>query len=526
MGQKAIVSADMRGLEPAYKQLRPVMLRALAALARNGFVVPATDALDLIHDFFIDEWLQVKANYDPRKGALEGYVYVAFVHYARPQIVRLKRSRNALVDPAWFADVESPGSMGREAIPVADLDKWCEAMGRLAAPDRQFLLRFLHEERGSERSLARKLGVSRHAAREQLIRVLGEAVTNFGRPTGTGHQDWQVAQALWGEKRTVQETASLFRLTAEQVKRAHARNVRIMVNALRRFEVRSGGEMNNMSDENNVVRTAMTPEKLLYAVMTSPGDDKLLDQLRARAVEILEAIDLQDVALTQSAAEGLDESWVAKVYEALAGSGPTLTPEDKSIAGALFNASASDVESIGTAFKETLLPDLPVQLMQFERWFESVPPVPVETIGALSVLPDVKAAFPVSSQLIVYGVTPSTIFYASEAIAATVDRLFRARFLSEKDGVVLSADKPLVVTIEGKSEEIAVNDEIARMAECELVVARALRRWLLHVAEYKAQLFGGFESEPVSQGVLLRRATKSFEGISLYRRWGLVLDTA
>lgn len=515
----------MHGLEPAYNRLRPVLFRALAALAKNGFVAPATDALDLIHDFFLDAWPQVKANYDPGRGSLEGYVYVAFVHYARPQIVELKRLWNTLVDPAWLGDVESPGSIGQEVIPTPDLDRWCIAMGRLATTDRRLLMQYLHEARGSERSLARRLGLSRHAAREQLIRVLGEAVTKFGRPPGTRHQDWRVAQAVWGEKRTIHETASLLGLTTEQVKRAHVRNVRIMASALRRFETPKREEMNSMSNESKAVQT-MTPEQLFYAAMTSPGDDTLLAQLRARADEVLEAIDLQDVVLPQATAEALDETWIAKVYEALAGPVPTVTAEEKKIAQDLFNASAADVESIGTAFKETLLPGLPMHLMDFDRWFESVPRVPAEMVDVLSTLPDVKAAFPVSSHLIVYGIVPSTIYYASEAVAAIVDRLFRLPLISETEGIVLSSDEPLVVTMEGKEEEIAVDDEIARMAECDAAAASAIRRWLLHVAEYKPQLFGGFESVPVSGGVRLRRAGNSFEEASLYRRWGLVFEEA
>lgn len=75
-----------------------MLLRALGALARSGFVVPPSEALDLIHDFFVDGWPSVRTNYNRKKGPLPNYVYVSFVHYARPRIVKLNRLRSALID--------------------------------------------------------------------------------------------------------------------------------------------------------------------------------------------------------------------------------------------------------------------------------------------------------------------------------------------------------------------------------------------------------------------------------------------
>jgi hypothetical protein len=39
--------------EDAYLKLRPVFLQGLAAVARQGFVTPPSDGMDIIHDFFL-----------------------------------------------------------------------------------------------------------------------------------------------------------------------------------------------------------------------------------------------------------------------------------------------------------------------------------------------------------------------------------------------------------------------------------------------------------------------------------------
>ena len=41
---------------PAYEKYKPLLFSALAHLARQGYVAPASDGLDLVHDFFLEAW--------------------------------------------------------------------------------------------------------------------------------------------------------------------------------------------------------------------------------------------------------------------------------------------------------------------------------------------------------------------------------------------------------------------------------------------------------------------------------------
>src|SRR5712692_2466029 len=144
-------------LDVAYRQYTPVLFRALGALARNGFAVPPSEALDLIHDFFVDGWPSVRTHYNEKKGPLPNYVYVSFVHYARPRIVKLNRLRSALIDPQTLEEFEAPP----QNVPMKlQLEQWTEAIRRLPEREREFLQQYLYGSQGSERKLAEATGFS------------------------------------------------------------------------------------------------------------------------------------------------------------------------------------------------------------------------------------------------------------------------------------------------------------------------------------------------------------------------------
>lgn len=70
-------------METAYQELRPLLFRALGRQARQGFLVSPADGLDLIHDFFAEEWKKVERTYDPSRGNYKAYSYGAFVRFVR-----------------------------------------------------------------------------------------------------------------------------------------------------------------------------------------------------------------------------------------------------------------------------------------------------------------------------------------------------------------------------------------------------------------------------------------------------------
>ncbi len=504
-------------LGTAYEKLTPILLRALGALARNGFALPPTDALDFIHDFFIDVWPTVSSHFDPNKGSLENYVYVAFVHFARPRIVRLKRLQNALVDPMLLETVEIPHRARPDIGFWLDYKNWTDAIASLPGRDRQLLSAYLHEGGGSERYLAKKTGLSRYAIREELICILGRLTALFGRPPDVGHDDWKVAEAIWLDGRSIHETATLLATTIEAVRRAKARNARVIVEALRRFESKDG-KVDVGSAQASKGET-MNPESLLHKVLMSPGDTTLLREVRERSVEVLAALDRQDLVLP-ARPEPVDALWIAEVYEALAGSAAVpASAETIALERELFSASEADLASIGTAFKETLLPDLPIELTKFGTWFKSVERPPEEVVSELTAYPDVIAAFPNSAELILYGIRPSTFFFATEAVSALLDRLIRSGVQQPVAGFTLRMGTPLVVRTRDEEFVVRVEDDIEKMADCSSEAAGALLPWLLKAAEYKPFLFSGFETEPRSNGVSLKQSPEKF--VSLQRRWGV-----
>src|ERR1700742_3565091 len=86
-------------IDQSYVELRPLFFLALGRLARQGFVTSPADGLDLIHDFFADEWAKVKRTYKPSRGNYRAYAYKSFVQFVRPRIVRIQRFQNYKLRP-------------------------------------------------------------------------------------------------------------------------------------------------------------------------------------------------------------------------------------------------------------------------------------------------------------------------------------------------------------------------------------------------------------------------------------------
>lgn len=264
-------------------------------------------------------------------------------------------------------------------------------------------------------------------------------------------------------------------------------------------------------------------ENLLYRALTNPGNEALLAELRGRSSEIVDYLDAHDFVLPGTAGESVGELWMAEVYEAIAGgSTGAATFETDQFIRELFQASQADLESIGVAFKETLLPDLPVALVRFEDCFGQVPRAVDEEYSNLLKRPDVTAAFPNSAELAVYGLTPSMFFFATEAVSGLLDRLIRSAM--HEPLFVLKQNTPLEVRTEEGAVQLRLEDEVEKVTECNAERATAMLAWLLRAAEYKPALFSGFEAE-FSNGRLLLRPSKERHG-NLYQRWSMAFATS
>jgi RNA polymerase sigma factor (sigma-70 family) len=499
-------------LELAYAKLTPLFFRALAILARKGFVVSPTDGMDVIHDFFTEAWNGLETNFDPQKGSFEGYAYGAFVQFARPRIVRLRRWQYSLIAAdeldAFPSNVPEGGS-------ELDQELIRQAIARLPTREQEILRRFVYSDFASERALAKDFHVSRYRLHEILVEALGRVAAALDRPARIAPQDWEVARALWRDYRTISETAGVLQLTAHQVRRANTRNIQFISEALQQYRPRKRPEMRR--NEMGAPQPMLSAPALFKLALMSPGNKDLLSKLTAHASEILAGLETFGCPISEREIENIAPTWIAEVYEAIFRG--TAQP-DASKAEAFISAHHREDEAIGAAFRETLLADLPPALREPSE-FHSLRPIARGESGELRNSPDVKAAVPEVLPWIEYGITPLTVFYATEAVSGLLSRLLRRGFLHE-GGIILGDKEAVFVDDEKKTFKLDDSnvEEIAQMAECNHDIAKALYSWLLKVAPYKTWLFAGFRAEPRGTAVKLTPSPETFE--SVYQRWGLI----
>jgi len=224
-------------LAQAYAQLRPLLFDALGRLGRQGFAVSPADAMDFIHDFFLEAWTKVTANYDPDKGRFEPYAYAAFVQYARPRIARLQRMQRDLVDPAEIREMARIDQASGEAELTLGLDEGVlrGALQQVSAVEREMLLAYFGSSDLSERRVARDLHIGRYKLREQLLTALGKVMLQLNEQAKFSELDWKIARSLWLDERSVGETAGYIGITEAQVRNGQQRNLKMLAALLQRY---------------------------------------------------------------------------------------------------------------------------------------------------------------------------------------------------------------------------------------------------------------------------------------------------
>lgn len=511
----------------AYEELRPLLLGALGKMARQGFSVPPWDGLDLIHDFFAEAWDGIKSRYDPSKGTFQAYVYAAFVHFVRPRIVKLQRLQGSLVEAERLDLLSGEWEESDDetyTLPEDSRKAVREAVSHLPPREREILSRYLYAKPRAERMLAKKFSLSRYGLRSTLVDALGRVTVRLAKPEKMPERDWQVAVALWRNQRTVEEAAAYLGLTPHQIRAANSRNVCLLTEALKRYHPPGGAQLrrSTMRPHENLI----PPHDLLERVLKSPGNKELLAQVREQAADVLSALEnSESFGLSEDEVRNLDPLWVAEVYEAMAAAAPSQEGANFEAAEALFLANQDEEASIGVAFRDTLLVGLPDTLRHIERWFPaSTPRVDEDERRELMEEPSVRAGMPYSGPLVIYGVTPLTVFYATEAVSSLIDRLMRYEVIHPDTSVTLDMNR---VVVGGRTHDemsvCALVNEIRDVSECSEAVAGGLYSWSIQTAQYKPFLFRGFHASPLGEGVSLT-STKEVHD-NLYQRWGL-LQTA
>lgn len=220
------------GLEAAYREHRASLLSALGYLARRGYVVQPADSLEVIHDFFTNQWKAIERNYDRTRGPLRPYLVRAFVRYARDWIIQNRAWTNRLADVSHLSRL-APAAAPDAAMERAELIESVRHVLAALPPDEHTVLTLaLEQGPRCERELSRRMGLSRYATRQLLIRAMGRVAVLLGEQGKISDEDWRIAQCLWRDGRTVKQTAAHLDLTAPQVREGMARIGRLLVDAL------------------------------------------------------------------------------------------------------------------------------------------------------------------------------------------------------------------------------------------------------------------------------------------------------
>ena len=501
-------------IERGYRELRSLFFGALGELARQGFVTPPADGLDLIHDFFADEWANLQRTFDPSRGNYKAYVYRAFVQFVRPRIVRMQRFQNYKLRPDEVEAVLRETSAPENLEASYDYELVRSKIAELPELQREILALYVYSEKMSERELAKTYSLSRYRLRELLVQALGRVLVQLDRPNEIPHRDWQTALALWRDARSISETARYLGMTQHQVRAANKRNFAFLARVLTVYHPHKGVRRLEMEEP----ESRLEPQALFRNALLSPGDLELLKMVEQRAEQIMDRLDRpEDLDISEEELKNLDPLWVAKVYEVLSATVATTTDEEATEPLAdLFYAHAEDEFEIGVAYKSSLIPGLPEHLADLPgRWLVKVPEVDDDEMQDVLDSPSAQGAEELSPALARYGVTPLTVLDATDSVARLLDRCVRTGRLSA-DSISLSSRGVNDGTFLN-AEDLA--DEVSQVAVCRKPTARVLLDWSIEVAHFKPLLFNGFAAAASrGEGLNLKRTGEKQD--NLHERWG------
>ena len=270
-------------------------------------------------------------------------------------------------------------------------------------------------------------------------------------------------------------------------------------------------------------------EDLLRRAIVSPGNQDLLREVGRKADEILDYLKEFDFpGELRKVAVAADPQWLAELYCALA-TPDEVSEEDLVTIAELSDGSTEDEKSIGRAFV-TLMSDLPVHLQNLARYLHGLKEFKDDEFTDLQESPVVQAGRPFSDGMVLYGMTPLTIYYASEGISMLIDRLMRHHVLQPDLPVIIDptnqTDRLMnstAVDYSARTQRVGhqmIMLEIVSAAKCSEAAAPKLFDWLIAVARVKPYLFDGFKADPVNNNAV--RITRELEfGRDVHKRWSV-----
>ena len=251
-------------------------------------------------------------------------------------------------------------------------------------------------------------------------------------------------------------------------------------------------------------QTEMKPRELLRQLFLSTGDEELLAKASKESSEILIAMEQVDwdQVLDEESASRLDLEWVAKVYEALAKS--HVSKGDAALFEALFDGRATDERKIGEAF-ECLVEKVSRPTREFSSYFGSLPDVSDSQKEELRSSPAAQASSH-ALDLMRWGITPVTIFTATEAVALLVDRKVRRGKLSGQKPVMISKGKPSADPQSLSAQELpfqTVAMEIRSATRCSEEASGRILDWTIDAAQTVPFLYKGLRAQFHEKGISL-----------------------
>lgn len=486
--------------EPAYSHIFRLCLRALADVAREGVAIPIADSEDLVHEFLTNEWDGICRRYDPDRAAFKSYVYGAFVRFARRAGRRLIAWRRQLSDLQEMAAASRVVESQHEQ--PADMHKVRTALGTVPALERELLLDWLHG-RATVREQARRHGLTRYGVRARLVDALGRAAVSLGERGAIGDQDWRVACALWRDGFSVRDAALFLSLPAAEIQSARERVFQQLASA-------AGGS--RQLDR----RVEMGTDDALYFLNTAlahPGDGARLADVEKHSDEILAALKEMDQHEDDALAKfgkAIPTEWLAKVYDALAGP-ETADSSELEAARRLEETNDASERSIGMAFRDVLVPDLPSSA--FEEAFKGCEPAH-DLVKVMSDDPSVQGAEGAAWPLAAFGVSPYMVLQAAKATASFVHRMERQKRI---EGEAVLEPVPGMLAAHKPIECAAVFRQIHRTTGAPQQIVPHLHYWMVRVAAHRPLFYPRFVTEIVGEGVVLRSQPGP---VSLKDMWG------
>jgi hypothetical protein len=255
---------------------------------------------------------------------------------------------------------------------------------------------------------------------------------------------------------------------------------------------------------------------LLREALLSADNPEFLQLIRTKAEDILRELEQSEQDPLEGRLEDVDPAWMAQVYEALSREEEFLG-DDRKLIDRLFLARQNEEKEIGLAFEQALIINLPGDVLS---WKGIDPPRSEASAAQRSELcesPSVAASPYAKEYLVPFGMTPLTVFYATEAIGGLAERLIRKGGLKTGQPIALSALNGQHAGYQ-QLEFTMTRSEVGMTTGLPDSQSAALTKWCIRVAQFKQELFPWFSAEPLGEDAVgMRWAGETTE--NLFQRW-------